>query len=205
MQASTVTRFGVGAGLLILNIGAYGALIDAGNGLINDTVLNITWTANGSLSGQQSWDDLVSWADNLVYAGFDDWRLASMSVSAGLPKGTAISVVNCSTATEELCRDNELGYMYTYNLPFATLIDVPGAPWSGTELDTSQAWWFQWSSSQSLTDSKSFQDYGWAVRDGQVPLLPLPGTPALLVLGLLGLALGRRGLAHDRLRNAGAV
>jgi hypothetical protein len=92
------------------------ALVDAGNGLVNDTVRNITWVADASLSGAQTWDNLASWAENLVYAGYSDWRLASMSVAAGTPTGSAGTDVDCSSATEPACRDNELGDMHYYNL-----------------------------------------------------------------------------------------
>jgi hypothetical protein len=101
------------AGLLLAGGGAQAALVNAGNGLVNDTVLDITWVADASLSGAQSWADLVSWAENLVYAGYDDWRLASMSTSA-----SADPVFDCSGGTEQACIDsgNELGYMFYYNI-----------------------------------------------------------------------------------------
>lgn len=51
-------------------------LIDRGNGLIYDSVQDLTWTQNGGLSGfRTSVADAVAWAENLVYGGFDDWRL----------------------------------------------------------------------------------------------------------------------------------
>ena len=39
MQQSRLKRLGLAAGLLVLTGGAQAALVDAGNGLVNDTVL----------------------------------------------------------------------------------------------------------------------------------------------------------------------
>src|SRR5881397_3601644 len=66
--------------------GVSATLIDRGNGLIYDDVLNITWVqdadlcltlgdcVNGDASGEMTWDDANTWAANLVYQGFSDWR-----------------------------------------------------------------------------------------------------------------------------------
>ena len=59
-------------GLLGAGSPSQAALVDAGNGLINDTVLDITWVADASLSGARTWDNLVQWAEDLVYGGYDD-------------------------------------------------------------------------------------------------------------------------------------
>jgi hypothetical protein len=168
------------AGLLLAGGGAQAALVDAGNGLVNDTVLDITWVAdaglsNDQLSGAANWQDLVDWAENLVYAGYDDWRLASMSVAAGTPTGSTDSIIDCSTDTEANCRDNELAYMYTYYLPGTygddktgdqtvgdvTLTGIQNAYWSGTEFasDPFIAWFFFPTSGEQIVDVKEFPDY----------------------------------------------
>ena len=51
-------------------------LFDRGDGLIYDSVQDLTWTQNAGMSGyRSSWDDAVAWAENLEFRGFDDWRL----------------------------------------------------------------------------------------------------------------------------------
>ena len=195
-------------GLLGAGGATQAALVDAGNGLVNDTVLDITWVADASLSGGQSWGDLVDWAENLVYAGYDDWRLASMSVAAGTPTGATDSIIACQTDTEVNCRDNELGYMYTYYLPGnygdnktgdqtvgdVTLTGIQNVYWSGTEFASGPdfAWGFDPVNGFQFDDDKGFQDYGWAVRPGQVAAAPLPGTALLMALGFGAMALLRR-------------
>ncbi len=91
----TIFTFGLLAGLLFAGL-ANGTLIDRGNGLIYDTVLNITWLQDANpcvtLSncvnpnpgmGFMTWTDANTWASNLVYQGFSDWRLPYISVAAG--------------------------------------------------------------------------------------------------------------------------
>jgi hypothetical protein len=61
-------------------------LIDRGNGLIYDDVLDITWmqdanyaqTSGYDADGRLRWLDALSWVDGLVYGGYDDWRLPDM-------------------------------------------------------------------------------------------------------------------------------
>lgn len=59
-------------------------LIDRGNGLIYDTVQDLTWTQNAGMFSGPQYDTNINgvyrmgattWAENLEYGGFDDWRL----------------------------------------------------------------------------------------------------------------------------------
>ena len=61
------------------------ALIDRGNGLIYDNVLDVTWAQDVALSrtlrgaGLFDWFGAKTWADQLVYGGYDDWRLPTLT------------------------------------------------------------------------------------------------------------------------------
>jgi hypothetical protein len=158
-----------------------------------DDVLGITWVTNGALSTKVSWQPQVDWAANLDYLGFDDWRLASMAVSAGLPTGAAPSVVSCNSATELACRDNEMGYMFYQNMggtigdtltgnqtvDGVLLSNVQGGYWSGTEYatDPAGAWFFTFiaypGGHYGVDIRKGSGFSGWAVRDGDVSSLPI--------------------------------
>jgi hypothetical protein len=174
-----------------------------------DTTLDITWTTNASLSGKDNWYDQVAWASGLEYLGFNDWRLASVSVAAGLPTGTTRSAVDCSTATELACRDNELGYMFYHNLDGmlgdnltgtqmvgdVTLTGIQSIYWSGTEIvpgpGSAYNYLFgfenqSYSGIQDVSDMND-NDFGWAVRDGDIAAVPEPPMVFLLATGLLGL------------------
>ncbi len=186
------------------------ALLDRGGGFIYDDVLDITWTQSADLSGAQTWDNAVAWADGLSLfdtvrnVTWDDWRLASMSVASGLPTGSASSVVDCRTATEMACRDNELGYMFYRNLEGNFLQNLTGTQmtndgveiqniagiyWSGTEyaLDTLGAWNFSYSNGNQGPLAKRYEVFAWAVRDGDVAPVPVPSAMPLMGFGLIGL------------------
>jgi hypothetical protein len=154
-----------------------------------DDVLGITWLTTADVSGTNAWANQLSWIDSLNtadYLGFNDWRLASMSVAAGLPTGTTTSVVDCSSATELACRDNELGYMFYHNMGGAFSDDKSGNQtvdgvlltgiqpytWAGTEYDSSVAWLFYFGGGDQFNDLKDVNIYGWAVRTGDVPVPP---------------------------------
>lgn len=55
---------------------ASAALIDNGDGTITDDCLGIMWLQE-SFDEAMTWNDAMAWADNLVFAGYDDWRLPS--------------------------------------------------------------------------------------------------------------------------------
>ncbi len=155
-------------------------LYDRGNGLIYDDVLDITWLQNALSGGNKNWDTAIEWAANLEYQGFDDWRLPSMSVSSGIPTGTIDLPVYCEYATELECRDNELGYMYHYNLggkannPTGKLTGDQGfiqnlqrGHWSGTQ-GPNGAWGFYFNYGGQGEDAKLIGNAVWAVRPGDV-------------------------------------
>lgn len=68
---------------------ANAGLIDRGNGLIYDDVLDIPWMQDANYSqtsgydddGKMTWQQSMDWAGSLVYCGFDDWRLFSADPS----------------------------------------------------------------------------------------------------------------------------
>jgi len=73
----------------LISVPANAALVSRlGGQAAYDTVLDITWATNASLSGINTRASQVVWASGLDYLGFNDWRLASMSVAAGVPTGT---------------------------------------------------------------------------------------------------------------------
>ncbi len=78
------------ATVLTLSVPAQAALFDRGGGMIYDSELNITWLQNwnqaaGSSydtfvpgSGLMDWDTANTWANNLVYGSYSDWRLPTI-------------------------------------------------------------------------------------------------------------------------------
>lgn len=193
---------------------AHAGLIDRGFGFIYDDVLDITWTQKAFLQAETSdWSDAVSWADSLVYGGYDDWRLPSMD------RDGDGDIVNCNLRSQSECMDNELGYQYFWNLspsigsktplltdltgdqgPFFDISSSDGAYWSSTLYSSDPdngAWGFSFLAGFNSAQLKDYpteigRPTGWAVRDGDVTPVPEPGAIALFGIGLAAMGLSRR-------------
>lgn len=157
--------------IIMMGGAAEAALHDRGNGLIYDDVLNITWSQDAGLGGARFYDDALQYADQLIFGGYNDWRLPTMSRSAG-DAGTA-TIVDCRVATEQACRDNELGYHFHYHRqnPDIEFSNFGIEHWSTTKSDIpGMNWGMDVRNGTQLLVSTSDQVYrnSWMVRDGDV-------------------------------------
>jgi hypothetical protein len=215
------------AALAVAGLGAAGSasatLLDRGPDMVFDDVLNITWVRDASLcatlnncvnrndtfvTGGMSWNDANTWAANLVFGGFDDWRLPYASVAAGAGPTLVVYTCNGSGGVDEVaCRDNEMGYMFYYNLDGNLFDDKTGNQtavggqmltgiqpvyWSGTEFVSGGAWDFFFDDGSQISGVADFQLAAWAVRPGDVAAAPEPASLLLIGAGMLGLRWSRR-------------
>lgn len=158
--------------------------------VVIDTSTNLMWTRNVEISGfNNTWDQAISWAADLNYAGYSDWRLPSVLNSDGSGPCTGYN-----------CSDSEMGHLFYVSLgnsfggpptnagPFEYLLSAhpfwlaeahPSIP--------SYAWYFDTDGGYQWARDKGTNSYAWAVR-----AVPIPGAVWLFGSGILGLAGLRR-------------
>lgn len=204
---------------------AQAAFIDRGGGMIYDTTRNITWLADMNYAftsgyaaanlggsgtdaiyadGRMGWGAANTWANGLVYGGFDDWRMPTVNphdttCSYSYPTGGSLEYYGYN------CTDGELSNLFVVgfgggpgeSFPSQTA-DTPEqianlslfsnaqslGYWSGTEVGWNpiQAWTFDAGfQGQFVKASELFPLHVLAVRAGDVP------EPQALALALLAL------------------
>jgi PEP-CTERM motif-containing protein len=187
-------------------------LLDRGPDMVYDTVLDITWTRQGGDGVLRNWAAAEAWAAALVLGGFDDWRLPYASVAAGAGPITTLTIGfpcdGSGGADEVACRDNEMAYMFYYNLDGnqdqnkagnqtavggEELTGIQPEYWSATEFVPGlSAWNFDFGFGDHRFGGLLAFDFAWAVRDGDVAAVPEAGSLLLLGLGAFGLGWSRR-------------
>lgn len=205
---------------------AQAALYDRGNGMIYDDVLDITWLQDANYAqtsgydddGRMTWSDANTWAANLSYGGYDDWRLASANLD---------NAANPCQAYDGSCdigpnnTTGEMGHMFYNNLGNLSFFNADGSgPQDGWGLSNTSFTdavdgdtvsilnllaGYYWLAEESIPDlnygwafsplngrqhnvhAKTGDLNAWAVRDGDISSVPVPGAVWLFCSALLTL------------------
>ncbi|MEY3760233.1 MAG: hypothetical protein RIR39_1724 [Pseudomonadota bacterium] len=154
-----------------LSTGAQAALFDRGSGMVYDSTLDITWTADANLAKtSMTWGDAVAWAGTLELGGQSDWRLPTLSLGAGNQA------------------DNEMGHLFDVDLAGAATHGVINIQdlnyWSGTESSSTEALSFAFKDGTQSTSDKGSIFYTWVVHNGDVSKMsPIPVPAAIWLFG----------------------
>ncbi len=176
-------------------------LVQRSPNFIYDTDLNITWMQNANVSDLMTWQQAKTWADNLDFGGYSDWRLPGFS-----------DVTRCTGSS---CTDSELGHMYYTELAGPEGAGYRGISigtihndnyalfsnlmtyfyWTGEEASPGSggAWMFSYAHGIQNISNKNNRFYAWAVRDGDITAVPVPAGLWLFGSAIVSLfSLGRR-------------
>jgi hypothetical protein len=181
--------------------------ITSGNGTHNVVVGDFN-TSNGRMTwyGAMAW---AEWLGSSGYGGAQNWRLPAtvqpdatcdnqLDPGAGFPlqgygyNCTGSDLGDLFYRVGGLTEGDAINDSAMLTDAFMNLQDY--VYWSGTEYAPSpvNAWDFGTYDGTQLVGNKVNQNYGWAVRPGQVAAAPLPGTALLMALGFGAVAVSRR-------------
>jgi hypothetical protein len=228
-----ILRTWVAAATVVTMAGAaQAALIDRGGGMIYDTTRNLTWLADMNYArtsghtgtgvnanGTMTWDAAMAWASNLVYGGFDDWRLPTLNPAdttcnntfdpgGGFPiqrwgagctggelSGLFVTDLGIKANQSVLNQVGDTAEQIA-NLALFSNVQSTTFYWSGTEYAPAPnlAWGFNTAYGDQYNGLfKGFPFYAVAVRPGDVTAsVPEPQTLALALLALGATAVARR-------------
>jgi hypothetical protein len=185
---------------LTLTSPLFAGLIDKGGGLIYDTDLDITWLQNANYAGTTMyWDEASQWAQDLVYQGYNDWRLPSALNQDGSGPDSTFPYMGGDPSVVD---DSEMGHLYFVELgnvldgplantgPFTNVSDdIPYWYAEAGDPPYEEFHWMFWFGEgyQTLPSLYGGGAYVWAVRDGDsIPIIP---APSAILLGGIGVAL----------------
>jgi hypothetical protein len=200
---------------------------DAGAVFLYDNDLNITWLRNANAGagsafddgdstadGRMTWWSANDWANNLVFGGYSDWRLPTIT-----QPDTTCSVSTLTTGYGYNCTGSEMGHLWYSELGnlARSLTNVGSfqnlqayAYWSGTKhaFFTDHALYFETHGGSQYFDyvgnpytERGNQNYALAVRSGDVVTEPVP-VPEPESLALFSLALAALGLTRSKANRA---
>lgn len=116
---NTVSRLIATAALSAASLSSHAELQARPGGMVYDTLQNITWLADLNYAKTSGYDAdglmdrsaASSWALNLVYGGFDDWRLPTLN-----RLDTSCSVVTQTPHFGYHCTGGELSHLFVADL-----------------------------------------------------------------------------------------
>ena len=161
-----------------------------------DPVLNISWLRDATVNGPMTWTTVNNWADNLVFGGYDDWRLPTRA-STGSATSELAQLLYVTLGNKSYCDTvgdcPQTGWSLTNTGDFQNLQNLqPSAGLSGPDCAALSGALLQLVcyGAQNVYLTRD-PVYAVAVRPGgAAAAVPEPQTCAMLLAGLLAIGAG---------------
>jgi hypothetical protein len=170
---------------------------------------NYARTSGYDADGRMNWNQAATWAANLSYydaarnVTYTDWRLPTTTNLGSFGAQCTYGGTDCgyNSVGSEMSHlfytelgnvglysttgATQPGYAYMKTAPFINLY-LQSTPYWSTEYapGAGTAWSFLFGYGFQGLDSKGYEYYAWAVRDGDVTAVPEARTYALMLAGL---------------------
>ena len=178
----------------------------------NDRVYNLNASDFGTGDGRLNWFAAKAWVNSLEYGGISDWRLPTITDTGEAGCDESFSGTDCGdnvdTSGSELAHlfydelglkaatsangEEQSGYGITAETGtgFIQNIQTLVPYWSATDYatDPSAAWDFWFHNGSQSVDAKGARNFAWAIRDGDVAPVLVPGAIWLFGSTILGFA-----------------
>jgi hypothetical protein len=179
--------------ILVLAVNANAALVDNGNGTITDTDRNLMWlqdanyakTSGYDADGMMTLSTAMTWADTLIFAGYNDWRLPSSLNSDG--SGPCV-YWNCTDSElghifyTELGNTEQLGYN-TGSVNVGSFINLPVSHiWTTTTDEYGRILVFDFYGGQQTWHTDPNAGH-WAMAVRDITVVPEPISFTLFITG----------------------
>ena len=178
--------------LVMVSTAANATLINRGNGLVYDTINNLTWTQNASISenpinpgNTRDLPDSLAWVFDLNYAGIGNWQLPDIGQ-------LAILYAELGAYAPGIHRTGNQGpFTGIQRFYWSDTMFVPSGP--GQPAAGSNSWIYDFEySGQYVSGMQGVHGYyAWPVAVGDVGKIPSPDS-----LSLLAFAIGWLATAH---------
>ena len=132
--------------------------------MVYDQTQDITWLLDANYAGTaMTWDAATAWASNLSLAGFDDWRLPSLTVTDTNNNGQLdchFAFVDTDCGYNVLTGNSELAYMFYEHLGNVAFYDTEGNS-SQSGWDTLKATFVDADTREDVTFENLFRSAYW--------------------------------------------